>query len=369
MTTLQEGILKREEKILFALRALYRGAGYAQYKMRKFEEYDLYAGNKDFLVSGRVITFPDTDGKLLALKPDVTLSIVRSGRDEPGTAQKVYYQENVYRVAGYSRDFREIMQAGIECIGEVDDCQLAEVLWLSMKSLGCVSTDSVLALSHLGAAERLMREAGLSEKARRQAFGFLAGKSAHELYALCEAEHTAPGAAQKLAELSGLSGAPEDVLPGLYALGCGPEADELGRLSRALSETDVYPMLRLDFSVVNDPGYYNGLVFQGYVQGIPERVISGGQYDRLMRKMERSARAVGFAVYLDTLERLETASPYDADVLLLYGEDTAPGALLEALKTLRQEGLSVCAQRIRPPKRRYARTAVLLKSGEVRYEG
>ena len=101
------GILKNEEKILFGLRALYRQYGYAQFRMRKFEEYDLYAGNRDFLVSGRVITFQDTDGKLLALKPDVTLSIVRSGRDEPGAIQKVYYQENVYRVAGYSSSFRE----------------------------------------------------------------------------------------------------------------------------------------------------------------------------------------------------------------------------------------------------------------------
>ena len=78
------GILKNEEKILFGLRALYRQYGYAQFRMRKFEEYDLYAGNKDFLVSGRVITFQDTDGKLLALKPDVTLSIVRSGKTSTG---------------------------------------------------------------------------------------------------------------------------------------------------------------------------------------------------------------------------------------------------------------------------------------------
>ena len=87
---LDNTILKKEEEILFGLRALYRRYGYAQFRMRKFEEYDLYAGNKDFLVSGRVIAFQDTDGKLLALKPDVTLSIVRSGRDEPGVTQKVY---------------------------------------------------------------------------------------------------------------------------------------------------------------------------------------------------------------------------------------------------------------------------------------
>ena len=73
--------LKREERVLFTLRALYQRYGYAQYKMGKFEEYDLYVRNKDFLVSDGVITFTDTDGRLMALKPDVTLSIIKNTRD------------------------------------------------------------------------------------------------------------------------------------------------------------------------------------------------------------------------------------------------------------------------------------------------
>ena len=65
--------LSFQEKVIFSLRGLYRSYGYTQYKMSKFEEYDLYANNKDFLISDRVITFTDTNGKLMALKPDVTL--------------------------------------------------------------------------------------------------------------------------------------------------------------------------------------------------------------------------------------------------------------------------------------------------------
>jgi len=57
-------------------------------------------------------------------------------------------------------------------------------------------------------------------------------------------------------------------------------------------------------SLVNK-GYYNGIIFKGYVNGIAERVLSGGQYDKLMEKMGKKASAIGFAVYLDTLERYE----------------------------------------------------------------
>ena len=88
----------RSERAVFALRSLYRAHGYSQYKMSKFEEYDLYVRNKSFLISDHVITFTDTMGRLLALKPDVTLSIVKNSRDTAGL-QKVYYNENVYRTA------------------------------------------------------------------------------------------------------------------------------------------------------------------------------------------------------------------------------------------------------------------------------
>ena len=73
-----QSVLTHTERRIFALRTLYSRAGYTSYRMRKFEDYDLYSRNKDFLLSDRVITFTDTNGKLKALKPDVTLSIVRN---------------------------------------------------------------------------------------------------------------------------------------------------------------------------------------------------------------------------------------------------------------------------------------------------
>ena len=51
--------------------------------------------------------------------------------------------------------------------------------------------------------------------------------------------------------------------------------------------------------------YYNGIVFRGFSYGIPDRVLSGGQYDRLMEKMGKKSNAVGFAIYLDELERIK----------------------------------------------------------------
>ena len=51
--------------------------------------------NKHFLLSENILTFTDTDGRLMALKPDVTLSIIKNTRDTVGALQKVYYNENL----------------------------------------------------------------------------------------------------------------------------------------------------------------------------------------------------------------------------------------------------------------------------------
>ena len=56
----------------------------------------------------------------------------------------------------------------------------------------------------------------------------------------------------------------------------------------------------------NDMKYYSGVVFKGYLEGIPTGILSGGQYDRLLQNMGRKARAIGFAVYLSMLEGRNT---------------------------------------------------------------
>jgi len=68
--------LKPDEKATLQLRGLYEEYGYQKYKMGKFEEYSLYVNNRDFLAGDKVLTFTDLDGRLLAMKPDVTLSVI-----------------------------------------------------------------------------------------------------------------------------------------------------------------------------------------------------------------------------------------------------------------------------------------------------
>lgn len=225
---INEAVLQAGEKYILALRQLYVSNGYRPYRMSKFEEYDLYAKHKGFLVSDNVITFTDTTGRLMALKPDVTLSIIKNSKDEPQTTQRVCYSEHVYRVAKGTNSFREIMQTGLECFGKVDREDIYQVIVLAAKSLQLFSQEWVLELANV---------------------------------------------------------------------------DE--ELWKQLQTTEYGSNLRLTGNLDVDENYYNGIVFKGYINGVPSAVLSGGQYDKLMQQMQRQSKAIGFAVYVDLLERLD----------------------------------------------------------------
>ena len=326
------------EQLSQKLGDLYGTYGYESYTMSKFEEYELYLRNKDFLVSDRVLTFTDTDGKLMALKPDVTLSIIKNTRDITGGIQKMFYRETVYRPG--NSGFREIMQVGLECMGPVDDYCILEVLMLAVKSLRAISPRCVLDVSHMGLLTRLLDQAGLDADTRRQVTRAIGQKNAHTVRMLCES-CGAPW--EELTELAQLSGGMGKVLPVLQRLFAdAPELQHLQNLMAALEKTGCADCVNIDFSVVNDMVYYNGIVFRGFVEGVPGGVLSGGQYDALMQKMNRKAKAIGFAIYPDLLERL--AKPEEkatTDAVLVYEQGSDLTALAAAVEELTARGQTV----------------------------
>ena len=294
--------LSRSEQAVFSLRSLYRSFGYTAYKMSRFEEYDLYVRNKDFLQSQEIITFADRNGRLLALKPDVTLSIIKNVADAPGVVQKLYYNENVYRPDSGSHTFKEIMQTGLECVGDLQPADVAEVALLAAKSLALLGENFVLDVSHMGIIGALLEEAAIPENVREEVLQCLQQKNVHQLTAILKAAGCSPEATEKLCSAAGCCGNAEQMLPMLRRMADGEALRELEAICRSLQENGFGNALRIDLSVGNDMKYYSGIVFRGYLEGYSINILSGGQYDKLLRKMGKNSRAIGFALNVALLE-------------------------------------------------------------------
>jgi len=297
-------VMDAREKISLRLRELYQKNGFTRYRMSKFEEYDLYSRNKDFLMSENVITFNDVSGRLLALKPDVTLSIVKNGKDCGDGIQKVYYHENVYRVASPEEGFREMDQVGIECMGRIDGSVIREVLGLAAESLETLGRKYVLAVSQLEILRKVVENLSTDRGATEELLTCAREKNTHGIEEICRKYGLDEQGGQRLIRLIRMDGPAKDKMDEVRALskeiGMEGAADELNDALSDLNTDSVW----IDFSATGNLRYYNGIAFQGFLDGAPGSVLSGGQYDGLMRRMGRKDRAIGFAVFLNQLERL-----------------------------------------------------------------
>lgn len=323
-----------EDQIRSRLSRLYRSYGYLPYKVNKFEEYDLYAQYKSFLACKQILTFSDTDGRLMALKPDVTLSVIKSASDRC-PVHKVFYNENVYRVPEDGDGFSEIPQTGLECIGDIGLYESAEVVMLAARSLESISSSYVLNLSHIGVVSGILNQSGIRPEDQPEFFAVLGAKNGPAMTELCRRFDMDAQAVSNLMMLTELYGPTTEVLTRLRAL---PLPEESLRAVEELRELDTLleafglSRVHLDFSVVDDIEYYNGIVFTGFIEGLSSSVLSGGKYDRLVSRMDRSGGAVGFAVYFNTLEPLWfTENEFDFDVVLVCpSEEDLPLAIREA---------------------------------------
>ena len=300
---IDQNILKFEEKVIFTLRSLYSNFGYKQFKMSKFEEYDLYSKNKDFLVSDGVITFNDTNGKLLALKPDVTLSIIKHSSGNNGVTEKYYYNENVYRISETSHTYKEIVQTGLECIGDIGKNELFEVTELALKSLENISDKYVLHLSDIGLLNLLLSEYGIGEDVKPQVFTSISEKNSGTLKSLLDDQSF-----KAINTLIQSFNSFEDSICSLKSIAKSEiskaAVSQLDDICKYLSSKGYKNNITIDFSISKNDSYYSGLIFKGFISGLSSHILSGGQYDKLMKRMNRNCGAVGFAVYLDSIERI-----------------------------------------------------------------
>ena len=290
-------ILSPQERLSLELRRMYEAEGFRQYRMSRFEEYGFYQENRRFLSGEPALTFTDLDGRLKALKPDVTLSIAKHA-----DAGSYYYLENVYRPGRHHRGFQEIRQMGLERIGDLDAGNVAQVVGLACRSLSAAGTRPALEVGHMGYVSGLLDALEVPRHLRGRLLRRVRDKSTHDLAALSGLSDTGD-----LETLCALDGDWDAVFPAAEALAKNDvmrEAlRELQTLYANLSKQCEKPVsLRLNLSLANDMDYYNGVVLQGFLDGVPRPILRGGQYDPLAARFREGAKAIGFALYLDELE-------------------------------------------------------------------
>lgn len=318
-----------EEEIMGELAAIYRRHGYINYRPACFEEYALYQNNRDFLIGKNVITFTDLHGRLLAMRPDVTLSLIRHKDIDAGKLDKYFYNEKVYRQPSGSGEYREINQTGVEVIGAVDEVSVTEVAVLACRTLATAGGKFVLDISHMGFTEGLLQE--FEEGDRQLVLEYLKKKNLHDFNALAAKRSYPERLCTAFSLAVNCGGRPVKSLADAKRTALNDKmraaVEELSRLFGKLKDFGYEKEINVNFSAWGNADYYNGVIFNGYVDGVPRCVLSGGRYDGLLKKFDKAGGAIGFALYLGEIERYFRQADNSVDYLILYDENTCDNAL------------------------------------------
>ncbi len=352
--------LSREELVTIRVSHLFAQYGYSHYRMGKFETYDMYLENRAFLDNQQIITFTDGTGKLVALKPDVTMSIVKNLPADAKT-RKLYYNENVFRMRAHGGEYHEIAQMGIEYIGAESCYAQAEVLLLAGESLGIISPDYILNINHMGFFSGIFDHLTLPQGGRGKILTALRSKNPHSLAQQLEDLDVPQQYRTPLIQMVSLGGNFADTLTQAKALCINTQMEEawqeLSHVYEALEGTEVQRHLGLDFSLINDDDYYSGINLRGFVPGLPRHVLGGGRYDKLVRRFGKPQCAMGFALVLGELSRmLADHAQYDVDALLLFDEGQSPALVVSAVRQLAEQGTvraEMCCPEGYSPKKTY----------------
>ena len=257
----------------------------------------------------------DSQGELLAMRPDVTMQVARmcSTRYAGCTAPlRFRYTQRVFREADTRLQAvtREMTQIGIECIGQKGAAADAEVIGLMTEALIAAGVpDFKLALATVGVLRALLAASQGTPAWQKSILQAYHASNFVDLDALTESESAqfvASGARADVARairlLARIRGGQDAIAAArllVEPLKCADGLDEFEQTYALLCARVLRERIMIDFSVMSSFDYYTGVVFEAYAPQIGTSLGSGGRYDHMLAAYGQDRPAAGFAFYLE----------------------------------------------------------------------
>lgn len=289
-----------------------------------FEDYDVYQHFFPQLRQQMVKTI-DTDGRVLVLRPDVTLPIVETAaREFPRSNQllKFGYVSTVFReYYGRSTYGKDFLQGGIEILGDSSPECDGEVIVTAAEILKAVGVENIrIDIGTAAYTQALFDGLPLSEEQKATLKGYMAERNLVACKSYIASLPISSDARKALEALPILFGPYAQTLSKArdYSINSGM-LNALSRLERVydyILYAGYADKVQLDFGFASRLGYYTDTVFKVYVDGALYDIIDGGRYDQLSSRFGVDRPACGFGMNINLLYE------YMSDAGLL--EDTEP---------------------------------------------
>lgn len=320
--------------------------GYNEVATPSFEFLETFLLGNSFNLGERIFKFFDRQGRVLALRPDMTTPIARlvasNFKEWPGPI-RLCYVSKVFRFeqprAGRQCEFH---QAGAELIGDAELDADAEVIALAVNALKDVGIAGLkVNIGHFGFIEAVLNSIKVDGETRRQIKELLFKKDLVGLEAVADKLPISSAKQDMVKALFSHIGPGSEILNRASCMDLDNDAKqaliELEAVISALYEYEIEPgFVTVDLGLVRGLDYYTGIVFEIYSPHLGYPVCGGGRYDKLIEKFDGPKAATGFAINIDgVLGVLDRQGQCDGssklDYLICYDDVSRPLAIKEAM--------------------------------------
>ena len=314
-----------------AAMSVFDGRGYEEIETPSVDFYALFERGMGREEAGRCFRFTDTDGRMLALRPDVTSSVARAAATLFAGAPRPLrfcYAATVFRQRprSHAEWKRQGRQLGCELVGASGAEADLEVLAVAAEVLGRLGLAGSyrVTLNHVGVFNGVAEQLGLDGDARERMRRLVDARDAAALEEFLRALGRSGATAERagrLARLAGDGGLPTGARELLTNGRSRAALDELERLCAVAGTLGLGEAFAVDLADVSGLDYYTGLVFKIYVEGAGSRVGAGGRYDELTANFGQREPAVGFVLDLDALTEILARREDDVGIIHMDGQD------------------------------------------------
>ncbi len=286
-----------------AMNAVFRHCGFREIATPSMEFFDSFSGQRDIIPEENMIKFVDEQGRILVLRPDLTVPCARVAATKLKDCRplRLCYCQNTFRSKkDRYLDLKEITQAGCEIIGVDGPAADAEIIATAIKTLKAAGlTTFTIEIGQVNYFKGLMNDTDLPFREKDRLRHLIEKKDFLGL----EKQVTALGIdgdlKTALIELPALYGGTEILakISGYHLTGKAHAAVEnLVAVVDILKKAGYEQYLAIDLGMVSALSYYTGMIFQGFVSGYGTPILSGGRYDHLVEKFGEPDGATGFSV-------------------------------------------------------------------------
>ncbi|MBP1968542.1 ATP phosphoribosyltransferase regulatory subunit [Virgibacillus natechei] len=329
--------------------------GYKQIQTSTFESYDLYSSISGTVNKDEMIKVVDTSGKVMVLRPDVTIPISRmtalNKQSRSTNNTRVFYVMDVFRQAFEQEDQKEKTQAGIEYFGENTPQSNAEVLMLAIHTLKDLGFSNFkIEIGHAGLFKELVKQALIQPEELDVLLSLIQSKNTAEIEPFLKNLAIDTDLQEAIQAIPLMYGDPLNVIQQAKKI---IRNEEMQAILQNL--IDVYDVLKdfqaedsvvFNLGLINNMNYYSGIIFQGFVDNIGKPILMGGRYDNLSDQYNEQIPAIGFAFEIELLlhalsqQGLAQRKQPSVDMVIYYELTRQKDALYAAYR-LREAGYQI----------------------------